>query len=85
MLVAHSRVTTELPAPFRGLLHACNLARGEMVHFISNLSNFIMFEVRAWPLYVRLGVGGGPYVREGWTGLTRFQPRDRVCSQSVRP
>lgn len=36
-----------------GVLQACNLARREMVHFVANLSSFMMFEVRAW------GSGGG--------------------------
>ena len=29
----------------RGVLQACNLARREMVHFVTNLSSFMMFEV----------------------------------------
>lgn len=33
-------------AVLRGVLQACNLARREMVHFVANLSSFMMFEVR---------------------------------------
>jgi len=54
MLVAHQRIERELPL-FNGLLHKCNLARGEMVHFVSNLSSFMMFEVSGANKPSRLG------------------------------
>lgn len=46
MLVAHGQGGGNGEVPlFRSILHRCNLARGEMMHFVSNLSNFIMFAV----------------------------------------
>jgi hypothetical protein len=43
MSVGHHRIQVPM---FGSILHRCNLARGQMVHFVSNLSNFIMFAVR---------------------------------------
>ncbi|CAM9222888.1 unnamed protein product [Discosporangium mesarthrocarpum] len=40
----HVRVEEALPG-LRGALHRCSLVRGQMVFLISNLSNYMMFEV----------------------------------------
>ena len=48
MLVAHSPANKEI-RELGSILHRCNLARGEMVHFVSNLSSFMMFEVPVRP------------------------------------
>lgn len=55
MTALHARIEAWLPA-LRLIIHQCTLQRSRMLHFITNLSSYIMFEVRGcWKERVFLG------------------------------